>query len=213
MNFFSSNCIFFLYIRGYNLIIKKMKRKLGMKKNRYSILYSLPLILFQLISPHVSAQNKAIENSGDALYYATPVVCLATTLLKKDYQGTKQLVFSAVTAVGVSYILKHTIRKERPDGSDHRALPSGHATVTFQGASFLQRRYGWKYGIPAYLLSGYVAWTRIHGDKHDWWDILTGAAIGVGSTYIFTKPYGRTKITLSPTLIEKRPGIHACITF
>ena len=51
------------------------------------------------------------------------------------------------------------------------------------------------------------------GDKHDWWDILGGAAIGIGSSYIFTKPYGRTRITLTPTVLQKYPGIHACITF
>lgn len=190
-----------------------MKRGVAAIKFPHITLHTFFLFLFLATTTNVFAQKKAIETSGDALYYATPVVCLATTLLKKDYQGTKQLVFSAVTAVGTSYILKHTIRKKRPDGSDHHAFPSGHATVTFLGASFLQRRYGWKYGIPAYLLSCYVAWGRVYCDKHDWWDILCGAAIGIGGSYIFTKPYGRTHISLSPTVIQKRPGIHACITF
>lgn len=190
-----------------------MKQQVLSKKKSLAIFCSLFIILSLSFISNLSAQKKAIETSGDIIYYATPVVSLATTLLKKDYQGTKQLVFSAVTAVGASYILKHTIRKKRPDGSDHHAFPSGHATVTFQGASFLQRRYGWKFGIPAYLLSGYVAWTRTHCDKHDWWDILCGAAIGVGSSYIFTKPYGKSHISLSPTIIGKRLGVHACITF
>ena len=190
-----------------------MKQQPFAKKKSLCLFCSLFFLLNIIFIPRLSAQKKAIETSGDIIYYATPVACLATTLLKKDYQGTKQFVFSAVTAVGVSYILKHTIRKKRPDGIDHHAFPSGHATVTFQGASFIQRRYGWKFGIPAYLLSGYVAWTRTHCDRHDWWDILCGAAIGVGSSYIFTKPYGRNSISLSPTIIEKRPGIHACITF
>ena len=113
--------------------------------------FALSLSLFLLLITNVSAQKNAVETSGDVIYYATPVFCLVTTLLKKDYQGTKQLAFSAVMAVGTSYILKHTIRKKRPDGSDHHAFPSGHATITFQGASFLQRRYGWKFGVPAYL--------------------------------------------------------------
>ena len=175
--------------------------------------FTLSLLLLSLLITNVSAQKKVVEISGDAIYYATPVFCLATTLLKKDYQGTKQLIFSAVMAAGTSYILKHTIRKKRPDGSDHHAFPSGHATITFQGASFLQRRYGWKFGIPAYLLSTYVTWGRTYCNKHDWWDILCGAAIGIGSSYIFTKPYGRTRITLTPTILQKYPGSHACIIF
>ena len=186
-----------------------MKRKLPTIIFQFTI--SLSLFLFFITN--ISAQKKAVETSGDVIYYATPVFCLTTSLLKKDYHRTKQFVFSAVTAVGTSYILKHTIRKKRPDGSDYHAFPSGHATVTFQGASFLQRRYGWKFGIPAYLLSTYVVWGRTYCDKHDWWDILCGAAIGVGSSYIFTKPYGRTRITLTPTVLQKHPGIHACITF
>ena len=186
-----------------------------MKRGLPTIIFQFALspLLFLLLITNVSAQQKAVETSGDVIYYATPVFCLATTLLKKDYQGTKQLIFSAVTAVGTSSILKHTIHKKRPDGSNHHAFPSGHATVTFQGASFLQRRYGWKFGIPAYLLSTYVAWGRTYCDKHDWWDILCGTAIGIGSSYIFTKPYGRTRITLTPTVLQKHPGLYASITF
>ena len=110
-----------------------------MKRGLPTIIFQFALspLLFLLLITNVSAQQKAVETSGDVIYYATPVFCLATTLLKKDYQGTKQLIFSVFTAVGTSYILKHTIHKKRPDGSNHHAFPSGHATVTFQGASFL----------------------------------------------------------------------------
>ena len=63
------------------------------------------------------------------------------------------------------------------------------------------------------FLSTYVAWGRTYCDKHDWWDILCGTAIGIGSSYIFTKPYGRTRITLTPTVLQKHPGLYASITF
>ena len=79
-----------------------------MKRGLPTIIFQFALspLLFLLLITNVSAQQKAVETSGDVIYYATPVFCLATTLLKKDYQGTKQLIFSAVTAVGTSYILK-----------------------------------------------------------------------------------------------------------
>ena len=97
-----------------------------MKRGLPTIIFQFALspLLFLLLITNVSAQQKAVETSGDVIYYATPVFCLATTLLKKDYQGTKQLIFSAVTAVGTSYILKHTIHKKRPDGSNLDAVPS-----------------------------------------------------------------------------------------
>ena len=82
-----------------------------MKRGLPTIIFQFALspLLFLLLITNVSAQQKAVETSGDVIYYATPVFCLATTLLKKDYQGTKQLIFSVVTAVGTSYILKNTV--------------------------------------------------------------------------------------------------------
>ncbi|WP_294142788.1 phosphatase PAP2 family protein [uncultured Sanguibacteroides sp.] len=161
----------------------------------------------------LQAQRKAIRTTGDALFFVAPVTAFTMTLLKKDYEGTKQLVFSGVTAVGLTYILKYSISKERPDKSDDHSFPSAHTSISFTGASFLQRRYGWKFGVPAYLLSTYVAWSRVYGKKHDWWDVLAGTAIGVGSTYIFTKPFGKTTVSITPAILDKYPGIHASITF
>lgn len=88
--------------------------------------------------------------------------------------------------IRATYVLKYAINKRRPDGStDGKAFPSGHTAVSFSEASFLQRRYGWEYGIPAYAVAGLVAYTRIEGidDRHDGWDILGGIVVGVGSTY------------------------------
>ena len=93
----------------------------------------------------LQAQRKAIRTTGDALFFVAPVTAFTMTLLKKDYEGTKQLVFSGVTAVGLTYILKYSISKERPDKSDDHSFPSAHTSISFTGASFLQRRYGWKF--------------------------------------------------------------------
>ena len=57
--------------------------------------------------------------------------------------------------------------------------------AAFDGATFLMRRYGWKWGVPAYAVSCYVAWGRVHANKHDWWDVLGGAAIGAGADAVY----------------------------
>ena len=95
------------------------------------------------------------------------------------------------------------------------AFPSSHTSVSFQGASFIQRRYGWKFGLPAYLLSAYVGWGRTYAKKHDWWDIIGGAAIGTASSYIFTRPFARKhNITFSPVILSgQHPGFYASIRF
>ena len=58
--------------------------------------------------------------------------------------------------------LKYTVRRERPDGSNNKSFPSGHAASAFATATVLQRHYGWKVGAPAYALGSYVA-ARAHG--------------------------------------------------
>lgn len=133
-----------------------------------------------------------LEDTGDVLQLALPAAGLITTIAKKDWQGTKQWALSYGTSLIVTHSLKRIVRKERPEGRNlFDAFPSGHTTSAFSGASFIQRRYGWKYGKWAYLGASIVGVSRMEGPDgwHDIWDVLAGAAVGIGSTYIFTKPY------------------------
>lgn len=133
-----------------------------------------------------------LEDTGDVLQIALPASALITTIVKEDWKGTKQFAISYVSSIALTHGLKRIIRKQRPEGRDlYDAFPSGHTTSAFSGASFIQRRYGWKYGKFAYLLATIVAISRMEGPDgwHDIWDVTAGAAIGIGSTYIFTKPY------------------------
>lgn len=164
----------------------------------------------------IKAQSRdAVKTSTDILMFAPPVAGFITTLAIGDYKGTKQLVLGAATSLATSYILKYSIKKQRPDGSDFHSFPSNHTAMAFQGASFIQRRYGWKYGIPAYLVSGYVAWGRVYAKRHDCWDVLAGAAIGIGSSYIFTRPFAQKhNLTISPVVFNNEHwGIYASMTF
>lgn len=176
--------------------------------------FALVIFLSLLCSLPASAQKKGVETSGDVLVFVTPVATLATTLALQDYEGLKQAAFSGATALAATYALKYIVKKERPDKSDKLSFPSAHTMVSFTGAAFIQRRYGWKYGVPAYLVSSYVAWSRVYADKHDWWDVLGGAAIGIGSSYIFTRPFAKKhNLAISPVMIENNLGIYASMTF
>ena len=77
------------------------------------------------------------------------------------------------------------------------------------------KRYGWEWGIPAYAVSTYVAWGRTYADKHDWWDVLGGAAIGVGAALIYTHKFSKTTdVTISPAVFDgKAKGLTARIDF
>lgn len=133
---------------------------------------------------------------------------------KGDYKGLLQLAESGVTAIATAYALKYTINKKRPDGSDNHSFPSNHAGVAFSGAAFLQRRYGWKFGLPAYVVATYVAWGRVYSKKHDTWDVLAGAAIGVCSAYLYTRPYSdKHKVVAAPLLLPSGGcGLHFSMT-
>jgi len=141
-----------------------------------------------------------LEDTGDILQLALPAAAGLTTIFKKDWEGTKQFAFSYATSFVVAQALKKVVRKKRPEGRNlYDAFPSGHTTSAFTGAAFIQRRYGWKYGKYAYFLASIVGVSRMEGPDgwHDIWDVLAGAGIGIGSTYLFTKPYEQSKYNIS----------------
>lgn len=144
-----------------------------------------------------SKEDSFIENSGDAALVALPLSALATTLIIKDKQGSWQFTKSFFLNQAVTFTAKALINKERPlQGGDY-AFPSGHTSTVFQSASFFHRRYGFKYAIPANVLAGFTGYSRMNAQRHDGWDVLAGAIVGIGSTYFFTTPYQKERMELS----------------
>jgi membrane-associated phospholipid phosphatase len=144
-----------------------------------------------------SAQNKTIETAGDVFLFAIPAVTFGTTLILKDKKGSWQFTKAFLINAAVTYGLKVALNKPRPHNNGDNAFPSGHTSITFQGASFIHRRYGFKYSIPLYLAAGFTAFSRIDAQRHDGWDILAGAVVGIGSTYLFTTPYQQEHMELT----------------
>lgn len=162
----------------------------------------------------VTGNRKAVRTSGDVGAILLPVAGLTAILINKDWEGLKQGVFAGATTLGVTYALKYIVKKDRPDHSDNHSFPSMHTSVSFTAAAFIQRRYGWKWGLPAYVLSTYVGWSRVYGKKHDWWDVAAGAAIGAGSSYIFTRPFAKKhELTISPVAGDGHYGFYASMKF
>ena len=87
---------------------------------------------------------------------------------------------------GYAQLLKVTVRRERPDGSNNQSFPSGHASNAFTLATVAEVHYGWKLGVPAYALAAVVGYSRIVRDKHYLSDTVAGAALGyiVGRTVV-----------------------------
>jgi len=77
--------------------------------------------------------------------------------------------------------LKFTVQRTRPDGSDNYSFPSGHSAGAFATAGVLQHHYGWKAGVPATLVAGYVATARVHDNRHYLSDVIFGGAMGIAA--------------------------------
>lgn len=154
------------------------------------------IILCVLCGVSVKAQEPLSSNkqlhktAGDILVGALPALALGSTFIWKDgQQGTMQFTKTLASTIAVTYALKFAVKKERPNGENFNSFPSGHISIAFSSAAFMQKRYGWKVGVPAYALASYVGYSRIKANKHDGWDVLAGAVIGTGIGYLFTKTF------------------------
>lgn len=165
---------------------------------------------------HRSQLRKDVKLSTDIIANALPAAALIGTLCMKDWQGLLQGVEVAAVTAALTYGLKYTVRERRPDGADMHSFPSGHSSLSFASATYVQMRYGWKFGVPAYILSTYVAWGRVFSKKHYVWDCVAGAAIGAGSALIFTTPFAKKhKLQVAPTadVNTQSMGLYASFEF
>ena len=89
------------------------------------------------------------------------------------------LIQSLAMAEALTQTLKYTTRRERPDGSGKNSFPSGHAADTFAFATALERHLGWRYAVPAYMFSSYVAISRLPANRHWLSDAVFGSAVGI----------------------------------
>jgi membrane-associated phospholipid phosphatase len=124
---------------------------------------------------------------------------LATTNPKLSRIGA-ELIRSQVLSDTVTLALKVAVQRTRPDGGRF-SFPSGHATATSASATVLQQELGWKVGIPAYIVAGYVAIARVQGRHHYPSDVIFGAMVGVASARTVTLRVRRTRLQMAASAL------------
>lgn len=92
--------------------------------------------------------------------------------------------------------VKFTVRRNRPDFSNNKSFPSGHAASAFATATVLHRHYGWKLGVPAYALGSYVALARMSWNRHHATDVVMGAGFGIAAARTVTMSVGSTRFNV-----------------
>lgn len=78
-----------------------------------------------------------------------------------------------------TYALKFSVQRERPDASNHLSFPSSHTSNAFTLATVTESFFGPWYGVPAYLLAGAIAFSRIDSNQHFASDTAAGALLGM----------------------------------
>ncbi len=150
------------------------------------LVLSTPLLA---ITPAYADNNDAIKTAGDVVMLAIPAMAYASTYYMDDPSGRNEFYKSFATNTAATYGLKALIKEDRPDGSGNDSFPSGHTSVAFQSAAFIQKRYGFEYSVPAYIGATFVGYSRVKSHKHRTSDVLAGAALGVASSLLFTTQY------------------------
>jgi hypothetical protein len=101
----------------------------------------------------------------------------------KDQPKVSHLGMDLIQALVVSEALvqgvKYATQRERPDHSGNNSFPSGHASDTFAFATALERHLGWKGAVPAYIISSYVAMSRLPANRHWLSDVVFGSSVGI----------------------------------
>jgi membrane-associated phospholipid phosphatase len=124
---------------------------------------------------------------GEVLGELPTLLSLATVTYAvgriKDQPRVSHLGMDLIQALAVSELLTQSLKfatqRERPDGSGNNSFPSGHAADTFAFATALERHLGWKFAVPGYIFSSYVAVSRLPANRHWLSDAVFGSSVGI----------------------------------
>ncbi|MEZ5362813.1 MAG: phosphatase PAP2 family protein [Bryobacterales bacterium] len=136
---------------------------------------------------------------------------LGTAFLVSRFAGrprfqrtTYELAQGIVITSAITGTTKKLVGRQRPNGENNKSFPSGHTSIAFTWATVLQRNYGWKLGVPAYLTASYIGATRLEENAHHLTDVFAGATIGyiVGRTVTRSHHKGPQRFTWNVTPVR-----------
>ncbi|MEM7258492.1 MAG: phosphatase PAP2 family protein [Pseudomonadota bacterium] len=148
------------------------------------------------------------DQQADNLRAALLVSGIVAAGVKRDSQGLVQYSKSLIATAAATLVLKEVVDAERPNGEDNDSFPSGHVSMSAASAAFLHKRYGWRYGLPAYLATLLVAQNRLDNDHHRAVDVLASLAIAVSINEKLT-----STLLVTPKLSKSAIGIELRLAY
>lgn len=148
------------------------------------------IIILFACEHNINAQQRHSDGLDDALRIVPMATAVGMNLagVKASTPVAQALISKGAAlglTIGTTYGLKWMVPETRPDGSDDKSFPSGHAAIAFAGAHALHKDYGklspW-ISVAGYSVATFVAIDRVAKDRHHWYDVAAGAAIGVAAT-------------------------------
>ena len=165
------------------------------------------LVLASLFAPPpaLALDEDGYKTLSHVLAIGLPMAAAGISLAHDDTPGLVQLAKSETFTLAATEVLKLTVDETRPTGRDDKSFPSGHTSVSFAAAQYMQMRGGWEYGVPAYVAATLVGYSRVRADEHYWKDVIAGAALGIASSYYFTDKesrWGKFSVLASPRAVH-----------
>lgn len=144
---------------------------------------------------------KGITNSAVPISIGTPIILYGISLLDKDSVNRQKAIFigvSVISATAIATILKYAVNRPRAfvtypyieklsDGGSP-SFPSGHTSDAFALATSVSMAYPkWYIIVPSFAWAGAVGYSRMDLGVHYPSDVLAGAILGAGSSFLCHK--------------------------
>ena len=141
------------------------------------------------------------EHLGEAgLHFGVPAALYVVSRTVGN-PGMAQLSITLLRAQVVTGIVTRSLKflpRARPYQENARpgrgSFPSGHTSASFATATVLNSRLGWRAGVPAYAVAGFIAATRLQ-NMHYLSDVAFGAGLGIASGLALNVSPARTSVT------------------
>ena len=173
----------------------------------------------ELWGPSMFADNffEAGEIIGNGVI---PVVASAASWSIGKAAGSSRLstfgsdLFRAQAVNGLlTGILKVGINRTRPNGAPY-SYPSGHTSSAFALAGTVYTDLGKTWGIPAFILAGYVGLSRLQEGKHYVSDVVAGGILGTYvSLKLAQKKNRKGRISIAPLINNGSVGFSLNLRF